>query len=156
MSCFLLFCTASPCHHHFTSFQRWEQLLLLFSCCFCVYGLGCKFNMTISYVETRNGLPIFWACFCIYDPPLCTYIFIDKVFFYFFQCTARKSFSTLPTLAASSTSLCSSPQARHYNHRSKRAKRSAKVRPDFFHPNSLFVMTRTAICWCLYCIHQTL
>ena len=84
MNCFLLFRTASPCHHHFTSFQRWEQLLLLFSCLFCVYGLGCKFDMTISYVETRNGLSIFWACFCIYDSPLCTYIFIDKVFFCLF------------------------------------------------------------------------
>jgi len=138
MSCFLLFRTASPCHHHFTSFQRWEQLLLLFSCCFCVYGLGCKFDMTISYVETRNGLPIFWACFHIYDSPLCTYIFIDKVFFVcFFQCTTRKSFSTLPTLTASSTLSCSSPQPRHYNHQSKYAKHSTKVRPNFFRPNSL-------------------
>ena len=109
-----------------------------FSCCFCVYGLRCKFDMTISYVETRNGLPIFWACFCIYDYPLCTYIFISKVFFVcVFQCTARKCFSMLPTLATSSTSSCSSPEARHYNLHSKCAKRSAKAHPHFFHPNSL-------------------
>ena len=88
MTCFLLFRTASPCHHYFTSFQRWEQQLLLFSCCFCVYGLGCKFDMTISYVETRNGLPIFWACFRIYYSPLCTYIFIDMVFCLFVSFSA--------------------------------------------------------------------
>ena len=71
--------------------------------------------------------------------PHCAHIFsLTRCFFVcFFQCTARKCFSTLPTLAASSTSSCSSPEARHYNLRSKHAKRSAKARLHFFRPNSL-------------------
>ena len=70
--------------------------------------------------------------------PHCVHIFLlTRCFFCFFQCTARKCFSTLPTLAVSSTSSCSSPEARHYNLRLKRAKHFAKAHPYFFRPNSL-------------------
>ena len=70
--------------------------------------------------------------------PHCAHIFSLTWYFFvcFFQCTARKSFSMLPTLAASSTSSCSSPEARHYNLCSKCAKRFAKASPHFLHPNS--------------------
>ena len=108
-------------------------------------------NLIWQLVMSKHemGCRFFGPAFVSMDPH-CTHIFIDKVFFVcFFQCTARKCFSTLPTLAVSSTSSCSSPKARHYNLRSKHAKRSAKARPHFFCPNSLVCHTKRC---CFFCV----
>ena len=112
--------------------------------------------MTISYVETRNGLLSFWACFCIYDSKLCTYIFIDKVFL----------FVSFSAPLASASQRCPHWQ-RPPLHRALHLKpgtttfvqNAPSVLPRHdrisFALTLLFVMLR-AVFLCLYYVHHTL
>jgi len=112
---------------------------------FCVYEF-LDLELLMFFLVASVSM-IFWACF-LSTIPYCAHLFSLRLWYFVscFQCTARKWCITLPTLAASSTSSCSSPEAMHYNYRSKRAKRSAKVRPHFFRPNSLVCHDK---CCCL-------
>jgi len=152
------FCYFVPLHlvtttsHHFNDESNYYRFLLA-----AFVSMVSDTNLIRQLLMSKHemGCRCFGLLSYLWFPFVHIYFHWQGIFFVcFFQCTARKIFSTLPTLAASSTSSCSSPQARHYNHRSKCAKRYAKVRPNVFRPNSL-VSDDKSCCLLVFVLHSS-